>query len=666
MGCEVSNRLSASPPSVNLLHWLVERPRNGRALSLLVASLFTYLAMVSAPTWLYQVEEQIGSLGWTLFSENAREERITLVVIDEKSLAEVGPWPWPRDVMAQLVNEIDRSGALLQIHDVVYPEPREGDIALEQALASTAGAVVAQVPALTSGSTDARVGTMTHGIDGLTCSGAGLDLAVAGGYVAAAEVFRGIPKGHNAALIDPDGGVRNSPALVCVDGAVYPSLALAAFMQLGPSSSWSASVSQGDSFFGPEALISVEGYPGLQIPVDGTGAMRIDFHQAPESFRAVSASDVLAGRFGKELLEGAWVIVGGTAFGMADIVPTPYSGAAFGVELQARILASVLDLSVPFTPAGAELFFAAMIIAFSALAWAASVVSGRAVEYRLSLLVLLLPAVSLGTHIYFLQSFDMWLGWTVPALFGFFAPALMLVFELAKARLERGVVYQNLASYLSPAVAKEVAFSLPSSYIDAERRDVTLLSADIRNFAAFGESRPPEEIAAVLHYFSIRANEIVESFGGRVAEFRGDSALAIWEGAGERSARNALDAAAALQIALCERLLDDHNPEGFEPMALGIGIDQGPVLIGSIGSSDRRSFTVLGDAVSATLRIREMTTELAQPILIGAAVARHLVDRNLQSQGSFLLPGLRVPRVLFAPAQSAEVVPIDKRSTNAA
>ena len=203
MGCEVSNRLSASPPSVNLLHWLVERPRNGRALSLLVAGLLAYLMMVSAPTWLYQVEEQAGSLGWTLFSDNAREERITLVVIDEKSLTEVGPWPWPRDVMAQLVNEIDRSGALLQVHDVVYPEPREGDVALEQALIGAAGAVVAQVPALTSGSTEARVGTMTHGINGLTCSGAGLDLAVAGGYVAAAEVFKGVPKGHNAALIDP-------------------------------------------------------------------------------------------------------------------------------------------------------------------------------------------------------------------------------------------------------------------------------------------------------------------------------------------------------------------------------------------------------------------------------------------------------------------------------
>ena len=652
--------------STGLMHRVVKTPKYGRAISLLFAGLLTYLAVISAQTWLAQVEERIGALGWTLFSEKEREERITLVVIDEKSLAEVGPWPWTRDVMAQLVNAIDSSGALLQIHDIVYPEPRDGDSALEGALASSSGAVVAQVPVLTSGAAAARVGAMTHCIEGVSCSAVGVDLAIAGGYVAPAEIFKAIPKGHNAAIIDPDGGVRKSPALVCVDGAVYPSLALSAFMQLEPSSSWSASVSQGDSLFGPEALVSIEGYPGLQIPVDGTGAMRIDFHQSPESFRAVSASDVLSGRFGKELLEGAWVIVGGTAFGMADIVPTPYSGAAFGVELQARILASVLDLSVPFTPVGAGLLYAVMVLSFSGFVYAASAKNGKAVEYGLVLLALFLPLTSLGIHIYLLQSFNIWLGWMVPALFGFLASVVALVYELAKARFERGMVYQNLASYLSPHVAKEVAFSLPSSQIDAERRDVTLLSADIRNFAAFGESRPPEEIAAILHLFSIRANEIIDSFGGRIAEFRGDSVLAMWHGTSEESAQNALDAAVALNLAVGDGLLADHHPAGLEPMALGIGLDQGPVLIGSIGSSDRRSFTVLGDAVSATLRIREMTSELAQPILIGSAVARHLVGRKLQSQGSFLLSGLRVPRVLFAPAPSAEVVPIGNQKINAA
>ena len=70
----------------------------------------------------------------------------------------------------------------------------------------------------------------------------------------------------------------------------------------------------------------------------------------------MSAADVMAGRIEPELLRNAWVLVGGTAFGMSDIVPTPYSGAAYGVELQARLLASLLDVEIPHTPAGARYF----------------------------------------------------------------------------------------------------------------------------------------------------------------------------------------------------------------------------------------------------------------------------------------------------------------------
>ena len=84
-----------------------------------------------------------------------------------------------------------------------------------------------------------------------------------------------------------------------------------------------------------------------------------------------------------------------------------------------------------------------------------------------------------------------------------------------------------------------------------------------------------------------------------MAEFRGDSALAIGRGLASQCPRTD---ARCLQVALCERLLDD-TIRGLEPMALG-GDRSGPVLIGSIGSSDRRSFIVLGDAVSVTLRIR--------------------------------------------------------------
>ena len=119
----------------------------------------------------------------------------------------------------------------------------------------------------------------------------------------------------------------------------------------------------------------------------------------------------------KELLEGALVIVGGTAFGMADIVPTPYSGAAFGVELR-KNPCECFRLSVPFTPAGRLALRSHG--AFSGFVYAASVKNGKAVEYGLVLLALFLPLACLE-YIYLLQSFDIRLGWMVPALFGFLA-----------------------------------------------------------------------------------------------------------------------------------------------------------------------------------------------------------------------------------------------------
>ena len=79
--------------------------------------------------------------------------------------------------------------------------------------------------------------------------------------------------------------------------------------------------------------MTLEGYPGLDIPLDSRGTMSV-IREVSESFRAVSAADVMTGRFEPVSYETP-ALVGGTAFGMADIVPTPYSGAAYGVELQA-------------------------------------------------------------------------------------------------------------------------------------------------------------------------------------------------------------------------------------------------------------------------------------------------------------------------------------------
>ena len=245
-------------------------------------------------------------------------------------------------------------------------------------------------------------------------------------------------------------------------------------------------------------------------------------------------------------------------------------------------------------------------------------------------------------------------------MFSLLAASLLLLLEQSRVRVERSRVYDNLVSYLPGDIAKEIAYSLPSSAINAKRCDVTLLNADIRNFAAFGEARPPEESAAVLHYFFVRATEIVEQHGGRVHEFKGDSLLAIWDGHQRQAAEQSLLAAQEMQLTIDQNILSPDSHDGLERLALGISIEQGPALIGSIGPAHRRSHSLLGDTVTIALRIQELTEELAQPILIGECAARHLVNQKLESQGSFLLTGLKVPHTLFAPPPT-EASPLQNR-----
>lgn len=619
-------------------------PSRGRLLMLALAGVISLVLMGAFSGSLQILEERLGAQGWVLFPEVVPEERVTIVAIDEQSLAEIGPWPWSRHDMARLVTALNDAGVQLQIHDIVYPEPRDGDDAFIAALQASRGAVIAQVPVLQSAQ-QVQAGVMTHALTGVSCDAG----ASAGSFIAPHSGFANIAKGHIAPLVDSDGSIRKIPAYVCVDSQPYPTLVISALLQATQATSWQASVTEGYGWFGPDQLLRLQAYPGLDIPLDADGNIRISYQDLPDNFTAVSAADVMMGRLQPGLLENAWVLVGATAFGMGDIVPTPYNGSAPGVELQARLLGSLLDTTMPYEPRGSESLLLLLTALFAAALVALAGARERLSAYALPIAGLLLPLLALALHWQLLVSQQIWLGWLMPSLYTLIAASLLLLLEQSRIRAERSRIFGNLNSYLPSDVAREIAYSLPSSSINARRCDVTLLSADLRNFSAFGEARPPEESAALLHFFFVRATDIVERHGGRIQEFKGDGLLAVWDGQNETSARASLAAAQEMLDAI-NRDMPRQPPSGLEPLALGIGIEQGPALMGSIGPAQRRTHTLLGDTVTIALRIQEMTAELSQPILLGECVARQLNDLKPESQGSFLLNGLRIPHTLFAPA----------------
>ena len=131
--------------------------------------------------------------------------------------------------------------------------------------------------------------------------------------------------------------------------------------------------------------------------------------------------------------------------------------------------------------------------------------------------------------------------------------------------------------------------------------------------------------------------------------FQGDAVIAMWNQPelSRRQAQAALNAALEL-LQDIPALFPVPPPNGVEPLALGVGIETGAALVGSVGPAMRRHHTVLGETVTVAVRLQAMTADLAQPLLVGPGAAALLPKEKLVSLGDFLLEGLKRTYTLFA------------------
>ncbi len=602
------------------------------------AGLLALLALLM-PSALMGLDERAGAFFWRAFPAPAVERRVVVVDIDEKSLAEIGPWPWPRERVAALVRGLSALGANLQIFDVILSDPRPGDDILARALAG-APAVLAQILVLEDGVVPAA-GDVRGALDAPACAP---PLPEARGHLGVAPGLAA-PAGHITPRLAADGAVRSVPALICYRGRAYPALALAALLraaELPPALTLTA----GAGLLDPHWRLSHPGLPGMHIPLDARGDWRVSYRLPRSAFASVSAADVIMGRAPAELIRGAWALIGATAFGVADAVPTPLGGAVSGVEVHAALIAALLDDRTPYAPRGA--------------AWLQALAAGVAVALllllasqrrRLSVVVLPLAGLALAGLAFALQGAlllgpQLWLGGSLPAACALFAGLALGIAEHAVTRRERELLYRNLSSYLPAAAAAEIAFRAPLGVIDARREEIVALYADLRNFSAWCEKCPAEEAAAVLHLFFGIFARIVEEQGGIVEEYAGDAVLAVWPGSAAPAVSRALAAARRIVADVSAAL--PAPPEGLEPLAVGVGVEYGRVLIGSFGPASRRSHTALGEAVTVAIQLEALTAELTEPILLGPSAAGRLPADQTRDLGSFLLEGLVESRHIFA------------------
>lgn len=599
-------------------------------------------------------DERGTDLVWRLTAQTEAERRVIVVDIDDASLARLGPWPWPRPLVAQLVRQLDGYGVGLKVFDVVFPDDREGTPELAAALAARdkvadaqAPNVLAQVFAIRNEST-LRVGQPVGSMPEAGCSVPG---PVASGVIANVANLHH-RAGHISPVLDADGAVRRIPAVICFGGRSYPTLALAALSSLGPAETGSPPISFARSRTLWEApwSVSFSALPGRSFAMDEAGQLRVPFKLERGAFTSVSAVDVIERRVSPGLLQGAWVVVGASAFGLSDTVPTALGGAVSGSDVHAQLLTALVDGTVPLTPNGAVLLQLGFVLAGLLLLLA--LVRGHPLRRRsatwIPFAALAAGGAAFVAHGLLLHFVGWHIGWAAPALALVLFGSAFSMLEHSGSQQAMLRLFGNLASYVPRQVAEKIALTLPSDEIQAQRSDVTILAADIRNFSAYSEARSPEDTARVLHRFYSTASEIISAHGGVVEEMVGDSLLAVFNGplACEEHALQGVRAAREIWVQ-CGEQLPNTTGQRLEPLAISIGIETGTALIGSFGTAQRRVHTVLGLTVTVALRLRDMTADLAYPILVGPGAAQYLPARidepttGLKSLGVFLLPGLR-------------------------
>jgi adenylate cyclase len=347
----------------------------------------------------------------------------------------------------------------------------------------------------------------------------------------------------------------------------------------------------------------------LRIPVDQNASMQVPFRGPGGadggSFRYVAAADVVEGRLAPGELKDKIVLMGATAPGLQDLRATPVGAAFPGVEVHANIVSGLLDqrlLAVPDYAPGYEVL--TVLVAGLVLAFGLSLLSAP----RAVLLGAGTAAVLIGLNTWLYTGHSL----VLPLASALVMTALAFALNMSwgyfvESRARRGLV-RLFGTYVPPQLVDEM-LQRPGSYsMRAESKEMTVLFCDMRDFTRLSEQMAPAELQAFLNTVFSRLTNVISAHRGTVDKYMGDCVMAFWGAPIDTPDHAALAVRAALDMADAVRDINRiHRAGGRPEISVGIGINSGVMSVGDMGSTARRSYTVVGDAVNLASRLEGLS-----------------------------------------------------------
>jgi len=596
---------------------------------------------------------------------------VTIVDIDEKSLAKLGQWPWPRTRIADLVANLTKLGAVVIAFDVIFSEPDRlnPDMAADtfRNLDEETKTKLRALPSNDQVFADAmRHSRVVLGDSGLSEEIAEFDktlpvtgLAMLGGdpqrfmfdfpgLLRNTQVLEKAAGGRGLLTINPerDGIVRRVPMIMLAQGATMPSLS---FEMLRLATGTDTIFIKSDA-----AGIKSVAVKGFEVPTDRNGQLWVHFARYDPSLY-VPAVDVLEGRVAPEKIARKLVLIGTSAVGLNDIKTTPVSAAMPGVEIHAQVLEAALTKSLlsqpPYGPLlefAAAIILGILVIAFAPLFGPVSLVAVGA----------LFATLLIGASWYFYTQHRLLIDFTYPLLSTTVIYLTLIFTSFVREQAQRRQIRSAFGQYLSPALVEQLAQSPEKLKLGGEEREMTIMFSDVRGFTTISESykSDPQGLTALMNRFLTPLTNAILARKGTIDKYMGDAIMAFWNAPLDdkqhqlNACEAALDMLERIDVLNKEREIESQNGGySFIPINVGVGLNTGTCVVGNMGSNLRFDYSVLGDSVNLASRLEGQSKEYGFPIIVGSKTALAVKDKFAILELDFIMvKGKKEPEVIYA------------------
>jgi adenylate cyclase len=593
---------------------------NTTSLSFLLA-----IASISSVLFLYYAQnsflEAFEAKTYDLRFKNLRgpilpDPDIAIIAIDDKSIAELGRFPWSRDRYAHLIDRLAAAKAKVVLFDAFFPERENAkDDRLFASAIKRAGNVV--LAAALHFDKKGRAISITRSLPEIEKGAAGIGL------------INQIP--------DDDGVMRRIPLVLEKDGKQMPSLGLVGAM-----------LALGETKFTLKDFDIELG--NRRIPVAGDYKMWINYVGGPGVYPHYSFADVMNGRVPVEKLKDKIVFVGATALGIYDLRVTPFDKNVPGVELHATVTDNIISERFIRQSGIESLIDMAFIVVMGALAYflTARLHQSRAIP---ATIVLLSGYIWFTTYMF---NHGHWISMIYPVISVVISILVGSGFRYLVLERSAREMRSMFSSYLSPKLVARLEKDPEAAKIGGDNKEVTVLFTDIKGFTSFSEAHPPQEVVSRLNEYLGAMVQVIEQRDGTIDKFIGDGIMAYWGAplAQPDHAKLAIDCIKAIDESM-KGLRNKWLAVGMEPFTIRGGIQSGEVVAGNVGLAGKKmEYTVIGDTVNQAARLEGTAKYYGVNYLVGEETYQRTRDVcRYREVDKIRVVGKHMPVTIYEPLE---------------